>query len=66
MANHLLQNNVLDPILSTIKIIFILFLFQLHDLVITSARLEDSGEYTCIADNGIDRDFVTATLTVVE
>ena len=35
-----------------------------HSLRISPARGVDSGDYSCVADNGLDRDTVTARLIV--
>ena len=35
-----------------------------HTLTIIGSEVTDSGEYTCVADNGLDSDEVTAQLTV--
>ena len=35
-----------------------------NSLTIVESRVDDSGEYTCRADNGLDADEVTAQLTV--
>ncbi len=36
----------------------------MHDLTIPSATVSNSGEFTCVADNGLDKDTVTALLIV--
>ena len=35
-----------------------------NTLMIVASEVEDSGEYTCVAENGVDSDDATAVLTV--
>ena len=37
-----------------------------NTLTIIASEVGDSGDYTCVADNGVDFDEVTATLTVID